>query len=459
MPAIDSPLARGLSWTTARWPSRAPERGGWMAGKRAHRRRVRRRGWWVLGGIAAVLVAGALVAWQNRDALIGSVGGSIAGTLQPKNQPTITVQKQQPFSILVISNENQPGYAGPQLTDSMMVVTYEPADHSVSIMSVPRDLWITLPNYGPNRINAAYEDGGVQVAELMVEKYVGIPIEYYAIVDYHALVDLVNAVGGVNVVVPPGITGKGIYDTCYPNANENACTLFQLPAGPQHLNGTEALKFSRERHSFTTGDIQRQADQQQVLFGLRQALLQPKNLLHLPRIIGDLQQLVHTNVPYANVPALALAVLHVPKANIQTGVLDYTSGAVTNYKTAGGADVLLGHESVIHQIVAKVCADILQYMGKNSVQVEASTAREASHYSAVLQNMGVSTVTPTVSDQSVTGNAVYVNTAVVHPAAGAGTPSEAYILGRMLGTTATEKSIPASSAQIVVVLGSKFPTF
>ncbi len=420
---------------------------------------MRRRGWWFLGAVAALLVAGTLVAWQKRDALIATVGGGIAGTLQPKNVQTVKVQQQQPFSILVISNENQPGYAGPQLTDSILVVTYEPADNSVSVMSVPRDLWVTLPKYGPNRINAAYEDGGIQAAELMVEKYIGIPIEYYAIVDYHALVDLVNAVGGVNVVVPPGVSGKGINDPTYPNALENGYSPFVLAAGPQHLNGAQALQFSRERHSFADGDIQRQRDQQQVMLGLRQALLEPQNWLHLPRIVGDLRQLVQTNVPYANIPALAEAVLHVPKTQIQQGVLDYSSGAVRNYTTGGGAEVLLANAPVVHRIVSQVCADILAYMTKYSVQVQAATQKEAADYTQVLANMGVATVAPTVAAQRPAHNAVYLNTAVLQQVPGASTPTEAYILGHMLGTTAEARRIPGSSAQIVVVLGSQFPTF
>ena len=430
-----------------------------MVGKRGIRRRARRRWWAVVGGLVAVLVVGALVAWQNRDALIGTVGGDIAAALQPKNVKTIKVQKQQPFSILVISNENQPGYAGPQLTDSILVVTYVPADHSVSVMSVPRDLWVTLPKYGPNRINAAYEDGGVQSAELMVEKYIGIPIEYYAIVNYHALVDLVNAVGGVNVVVPPGVSGKGINDPTYPNAAENGYSPFVLAAGPQHLNGAQALKFSRERHSFADGDIQRQRDQQQVILGLRQALLQPQNLLRLPGIISDLRQLVQTNVPYANIPALALAVLHVPKTQIQQGVLGYSSGAVQNYTTKGGADVLLANAPVVHQIVSQVSGDILAYMSKYSVQVQAGTHKEAADYTNVLANMGVKTLPPTTRAQSPQNNAVYLNTAVVRPAPGAAPPAEAYILSHMLGTTVQDKRIPGSRAQIVVVLGAQFPTF
>ncbi len=425
-----------------------------MDGGRKARRRGRGWIWVLLGGVVALLVIGSALVWRNRRAVLVSIGAHVAATLQPKNVKVVHVRAQQPFSILVMGDEGAPA-----LTDSMIVLTYEPATQSISLMSVPRDLWVTLPKYGPHRINVAYEDGGPQVAELMVEKYVGIPIEYYALVNYQALVDLVNAVGGVNVVVPPGISGKGIVDHCYPNANNTACTTFILPVGPQHLNGEQALKFARERHSFSDGDIQRERDEEGLMLGLRGALLQPQNLFHLTAIVHDLTSLVQTNVPYADIPQLASAVLKVPKTHIQTGVLDYSSGAVRNYLAPGGADVLLENAAVVHTIVTQTCAGILADMRPYSVQVEAASPQEATDYSAVLQNMGVTTLAPSATAQPQTGNAVYVNTAVRHPVAGAGTPPEAYILGRMLGTTARKTAVPGSRAQIVVVLGSGFPTF
>lgn len=407
-----------------------------------------------------MVVAGVVITWQNRDALVGTVGGSLVGRLQPKNVKTVLVQSQRPFSILVISNENQPNYAAPQLTDTIMVLVYDPHKKSVSVMSVPRDLWVTLPKYGPHRINAAYEDGGISAASLMVEKYTGVPVEYYAIVDYHALVDLVNAVGGVNVTVPPGITGNGIDDTCYPNAAENACTTFILPAGPAHLDGTQTLQFARERHSFADGDIQREADQQQVLLGLRHALLKPSNLLHLARIITDLTSLVQTNVPYKDIPALAEAVLQVPKSSIQTAVFGFGT-VVTPWTTPGGADVLLGHETLIHQIVSKTFSTFLSHMGKYTVQVEngsSTTVPVATAFSSVLDTMGVPTM-PAVDTSQVQqqNNSVYINTAAVQLSNGQQVPTEAYVLARMLGATVREQGVPNSAAQIVVVLGSQFP--
>jgi len=430
--------------------------------QRRRRRRVAPRGWLTI--TAAVLVAGAVGVGVAAKASGGflplgaKVAGVALGTLQRKlrSGPAVRVQPQEPVSVLVLGTEAAPGYAGPQLTDSMMVMSLDPNSHTASMLSVPRDLWLNIPGFGDQRINTAMENVGVAGAELTVEKYVGVPIEYYAIVNYPALVKLVNDVGGINVDVP-----YNIYDPQYPNTAENKNTLFQLSAGPHHLDGATALQFARERHAFADGDIQRQRDQQLVLYALKNALLQPQNLTKLPQIIGDMENLVQTNLPYADIPQLALEALKVPKASIHSGVFDYTSGAVTNYTTSGGADVLLLHPGPAGQIVQQTFGTLLHQMTPLTVQVQDGTAAQkaGAYFTGVLQNMGVQTQPSVPAAQTdLKDNHVYVNTAVVHLSRTAALPTEAVILGQMLGTQAETQSIPGSRAQIVVELGSAFPS-
>lgn len=425
--------------------------------RRKRRRRLARRGYATLLAVAlAVVVGGAVLAAGGLTRLALDTAGLVTGRFQPKNVgPIVRVQPQEPFSVLVLGTETAPGYAGPELTDSMMVMTFDPRSKQASVLSVPRDLWVNVPGFGPQRINTAYENGGPSTAALAVEKYIGVPIEYYAVVDYPALVTLVNDVGGINVTVPYNINDK-----CYPNVQENKCTTFKLAAGSYHMNGALALKFARERHSFADGDIQRQRDQQIVLLALKQALLRPRNILHLPKIIGDMEALVKTNIPYADIPTLAAEVLHVNLAQMRHGVLDYRSGAVTNYTTSGGAMVLLPHAHVIAGIVHQTFGGVLGHMGKFSVQVEngAPTTQDlATYFSGVLDRMGVQTLTPEQAARTDHAhNHVYVNTAVLHLGR-APLPTEAVMLGQMLGSQATLRRFASSRAQIVVVLGSAFP--
>ena len=430
--------------------------------RRRRRRRIAPRGWWTI--VAGAVIAGAIVLVGAARASGGflSLGARVAGAAlaavqkKPATGAVVRVQPQEPVSVLVLGTELAPGYAGPNLTDSMMVMALDPSAHSASMLSVPRDLWLNIPGFGYQRINTALENVGVAGAELTVEKYVGVPIEYYAVVSYPALVKLVNDVGGITVNVPYNID-----DTCYPNTAENKCTTFRLSAGVQHLDGATALKFARERHVFRDGDIQRQRDQQLVLLALKQALLQPRNLLKLPTIISDMQNLVQTDLPYADIPLLVREALQLPRSSIHSGVFDYTSGAVSNYTTAGGAEVLLLHQSVARGIVQQAFGSLLARMTRMTVQVQdGTTAQKAgAYFTGVLQNMGVQVLPSMPAPRTdLANNHVYVNTAVVHLARAAALPTEAVILGQMLGTRATAQKIAGSQAQIVVQLGSAFPS-
>ncbi len=407
--------------------------------------------------VAALIIGGPVAVWRwnaARQTVAEVLGQGLALMVrQPGTASVAPRQANDPITVLVMGTEKTPQFNGQQ-TDSMMVWALDPASGKASVVSVPRDIWINIPGYGPQRINSAYEFGGYPTAELTVEKYIGVPIEYYAVVDYAALVKLVNDVGGVNVNNPYNIN-----DTCFPNPQENRCTTFRLSAGEHHLNGQQALDFARERHSLPLSDISREADQQLVLFALKNALLQPGNLLHLPKIIGDMESLVKTNLPLADLPALALQALHMATGHITHAVLDYSNGAVSNYTTGGGAEVLLLHAAAAHRVIADAFAPELTDMGAATVQVEngAPTSQPlATYFTGVLDGMGVRTLPADQAPQTdLTRNEVIWNTAAT---GGRGSPPvEADMLAEMLDTQLVAQAVPNSRAQIVVLLGSHFP--
>jgi LCP family protein required for cell wall assembly len=437
------------------------------APRRGRGRRITRRGWATLTVLAALAVAGGTGAAAARtrggfDALAAGALGRVLGLFQPQvaasgspSRPAapVPVQAQEPISVLVMGiDDSVPG--GPRDTDSMMVMSYDPQSNTASVLSVPRDLWVDVPGDGYDRINTAYENGGVGTAELTVEQVLGIPIEYYALVDYAAFVKLVDDVGGIDVNVPYAID-----DSCYPNADMTACTSFHLAAGPQHLDGQTALMFARERHAFTSQDIQRESDQQLTLLALKAALLQPKNLLQLPAIIGDLEHLVQTNLPYSDLPTLANEVLHLPPGSITTTVLALGTD-VSPYTTSGGAEVLLPNQAAVRQAVAATFPALLRYMRQMSVQVQyagASEASAASDFTAALTQMGAPTLPPAEAPAGAAPSGqVALNTAVLRAAGRQAIPTEAYILGQMLGSTVQKGPVAGSQADIVVTLGSDF---
>ena len=430
--------------------------------------------------IAAAIVSGTTTAGKHM--LKGLLLGMAGQTLQVvHHQPVVDPQRYHadvPFTMLVMGTEATSGYNGPNLTDSMMVVGYDPKAGQVGILSVPRDLWLNIPGQGYRRINSVYENESPKMApltvELAVEQYIGVPIEYWAMVNYQSFTSLVNDLRcngqpGVQVDVP-----YAIYDPHYPNATETANTLFQLSAGQQCLNGTTALKFIRERHAFAAlGDIQRSVDQQVMLLALKKALLQPSTLPRLGSIASDIFNLVSTNFPESQLPTLADQVVHLPSSAISHSALGYPesycqanginepsacNGGVTNYTTSGGADVLLPHTAAIHAVVRQSFPAVLQHMQDAPIQVYNGTNRTglAGYYSTVLQGMGATTEPPGNAPLSAAGypvNEVFVNNRVLGH-----TPALADILGASLGAKVRTAAFPQTKAGVVIILGKNFPS-
>lgn len=309
----------------------------------------------LLGGLLVLVGAAAVVAGGPRALLLDTAGLVASATFHDSGgvRAAPGPGSKRAFTVLVMGTEKTRQFGGMQ-TDSMMVWAYDPQAHRAAIISVPRDLWVDIPGYGYQRINSALEFRGPQVAEQTVSRVLGIPIDYYAIVDYDALIKLVNALGGVRVYVPYSID-----DHCFPNAAENACTTFKLSKGWHVLNGVTALKFAREREVLPLSDISRDTDQQALLLALRAKLLSPLSLFRIPGLVSIVRGSVMTNFPWSDVPRVAAAVLRLPSGAIGHVVLQYSNGAVSNWVTPGGADVLLPNSTAIHQVLAQVLGPIL----------------------------------------------------------------------------------------------------
>jgi LCP family protein required for cell wall assembly len=172
------------------------------------------------------------------------------------------------------------GHDGANLTDTMMVASIDDADGTVSLLSVPRDLYIAESDVGwGTRINSIYqyiydEDEDSVAAEASLEKemeeLLGIDIQYYAKIDFKGFVEIVDAIGGITVTVP-----ETINDESYP-ATDGSLELydpFYLTAGEQELDGETALKYARSRHSTAGGDFDRAKRQQQVIEAIKDKAL------------------------------------------------------------------------------------------------------------------------------------------------------------------------------------------
>jgi LCP family protein required for cell wall assembly len=207
-------------------------------------------------------------------------------------------------------------------TDTLLLVVANRAAPRVAMVSVPRDLWVSIPGYTDERINAAYEFGGPQTAKQTVSNVLGQPVDRYALIGLQGVRDVVDAVGGVDISV-----AQAIHDDAYPTDDYGYQTV-DIPAGRQHMDGDTALKYARSRHQ--DSDFGRIARQQQVVATIRNALLNPLTWPRLPAVISAVQRSVKTDLGPLDAIAVAAAFIRAPgdpdRLIIDTNLVDPITG-------------------------------------------------------------------------------------------------------------------------------------
>lgn len=155
-------------------------------------------------------------------------------------------------------------------TDTMILVSIDPGAKTVGMLSLPRDLKVTIPKHGQDKLNAAYvygdldygPGGGIRLLQQTIQQNFGVSVPYYGQVDFRGFEKIVDEFGGVNVDPP-----YPLKDDEYPTET-NGYTSLYFPAGLQHLDGKMALKYARTRHP--DNDFGRARRQQEVILALRQ---------------------------------------------------------------------------------------------------------------------------------------------------------------------------------------------
>ncbi len=256
---------------------------------------------------------------------------------------------------------------GEHLYDSIMVVSYDPKTNSVQMVSVPRDSasfpfyfgGVDSPLVKINSIPTYVKNGWIKSPDSPymtlvkeVSYLVGIPINYYAVMDLDGFVNMINKVGGIDVVNPSVIDDPS-YDWL-----DGKTYGFYLAAGPQHLDGKHALAYVRSRHGADNSDYMRASRQQQVLVALMHKMAQPSEILALPSLISTLGSSVTTNFPANQVADYVANAQNVPSENIKQVVLEPPTYTVTGISAVTASTCLIN---------AKVAALSIQWFGTDSL--------------------------------------------------------------------------------------------
>ncbi len=252
-------------------------------------------------------------------------------------------------NVLIMGIDRRPKEKCPCRTDTMMLATLDPKTLTAAVLTIPRDLYVSIPGVGNDRINTAnaYGDsrklpgGGPALAEKTVEQTLGRPVHHYVIIDFAGFRKIVDQLGGIDIVVP-----KAINDPNYPDENYGYRPI-HIPAGKVHMNGELALEYARTRHS--DSDFGRMKRQLQVVMAVREKALQLNVLPQLPRLLQTVWGTVKTDMTPQEMIALATIASQVKTENIKSASIDDTM--TTEYRTTSGADVLRPDHVKIAQLV------------------------------------------------------------------------------------------------------------
>ncbi|MGE5675721.1 MAG: LCP family protein [Mycobacterium leprae] len=352
-----------------------------------------------------------------------------------------------PVNILVMGLQVGGASVNP-LTDSMMVISYDPHTKSVGMLSIPRDLYVEMPGYGSGRINEAFENGGAAEAMLTVQQNLGIPVNYYALVSYTAFEKLINDVGGVTVDVPATID-----DPTFPARDEMHYDPFHITKGVHTLNGYDALRYARTRHA--DSDIGRATRQQQVLMALKDQILKPANLMKLGLIMHDVRSTIRTNFPLDQAAGLGLRAVRVSKANTRKDVLSWENQAVVS-ENRGGAQVLAPNRKAIDAIVTKIFGSSRSYLAAGAkVRIDNGNGYKgaATGYGQILASMGAKVTDPGDADRK-----DYPTHKVTVYTRDSAKVQEAKLLASMLGVP-LQQGKASDPADIVITLGRNYAPF
>lgn len=257
-------------------------------------------------------------------------------------------------NVLLLGIDQREGEEGPWRTDTVLILTLDPVTMSAGMLSIPRDLWVTIPGYDEqNRINTAhyygdayaYPGGGPALARDTVAWNLGVPIHFYARINFTAFETVIDEIGGIDVYIP-----ETIEDPYYPDEGYGYDP-FYIEAGEQHLDGQTALRYARTRATFG-GDFDRGRRQQQVILAVRDRVV---NLNQLPRLIAKapvlmetLGDAVRTDMSLDQALQIAQLASEIDPDEIVTAVLDhnYTSA----WETPDGWQVLIANREAMRDL-------------------------------------------------------------------------------------------------------------
>jgi polyisoprenyl-teichoic acid--peptidoglycan teichoic acid transferase len=289
---------------------------------------------------------------------------------------------QETVNFLLIGSDRRPG--GSFRTDTMVIAILRPNDGQVSLISIPRDLWVSIPGWENQRINTAYQHGisvdypggGPGLLKDTILYNLGIRIDHTAMVEFDGFRQIVDTLGGVDVPVSCAYTDWRLIDPSYDPENENNWALYTTGPGLIHMDGDLALWYARSRQK--SNDFDRGRRQQEVLRALFTQTLQAGTLKRLPELYNDLKNTVETDLNLVDLLQLSLYAPKMTNADIRSYYI--RPPLVTSWITEGGAAVLLPNEEPLQQMLTEALSASTKTVERKKIVIDVMNGTSITGY-------------------------------------------------------------------------------
>lgn len=334
--------------------------------------------------------------------------------------------------LLVGQKSDTPSGAAASLT----LATFEPNAHHVQLLSIPPNLWVTIPGYGPGRLGDALADAGIREQVLTVESVLRVPVPYYAIVGPGTLAQLIDVLGGVTVHMSSAMSLHGV----------------RLRAGARHLDGPMAVAYSGTAAGDPLGALAAMDRQQALIFALKRRSFTAQNFFRIPGIVSGLGGSIATNFPYNQVVGLVHMVNAISDNQMSGEALSYLNSSVSGYDAQNGEVSLPDWQHIRLLAQRMIPPDGIRRLGAVTVVNGTGVAGQAVTLAAWLRGDRVRVA----GYQSGPAQGYAKTRIIVARGAGRDTLALAHTVALLLQVPLARGRVPTTGARVMVCMGRDY---
>ncbi|MFT3892458.1 MAG: LCP family protein [Anaerolineales bacterium] len=292
---------------------------------------------------------------------------------------------QETVNFLLIGSDKRSGTSF--RTDTMVVAILRPNEGQVSLISIPRDLWVYIPDWQNQRINTAYNHGiavnypggGPGLLKDTIQYNLGIRIDHTAMVDFDGFRKIVDTLGGVDVPVSCPYTDWHLIDPSYNPEVESNWSLYTVGPGLIHMDGDLALWYARSRQK--SSDFDRGRRQQEVLRAIFTQALQAGTLSRIPELYNDFKNSVDTDLGLTDILQLSLYAPKMTNADIRSYYI--RPPVVNSWITDGGAYVLSPDQDRLSELLTEALSPSAKVVQKQAITIDVMNGTSVAGYEAL----------------------------------------------------------------------------